>query len=54
VHSWTLPKVLAGTVFAVLPLVAGCQPAQDGNASLVLLQAFVLDFVRQAVAAFLL
>lgn len=53
-HSWTTAKVLAATVFAVLPLVAGCQPAQDGSGLSVLLQAFVLDFVRQVVAAFLL
>ena len=41
-------------LLAVLPVVVGCQPAQDGNGPLESLQAFVLDFARQAAAAFLL
>lgn len=55
VRAYKFERGLATTVLlAVLPIVAGCQPAQEGNAPLESLQAFVLDFVRQAAAAFLL
>jgi hypothetical protein len=48
-------KWLATTVLlAVLAVVVGCQPAQDGSGPLELLQAFILDFARQVAAAFLL
>lgn len=47
-------RLATAVVLAVLPVLVGCQPAQDGNALLELLQAFALDFVRQITAAFLL